>query len=257
MNNTYCLTTSVGSASAYVVSGDSTTRKGGCPGHGLNGEPPITNLASDPAATKYTTPNTAAGWRSDRYSADGTYTLVTGAEDGPVDGLKTYARLQITRATPNGRGFHIVGNPEAASTGGNGMPIEAGKTYTVSAYVRNQRLSGAVVYAMGVRFVDSSNAWVGSNTSGGSAISEMGSPVTSPGPWVRAWVTVTAPASATKMHAYVREVASGGHVSGDRIEGTGLMITEGSKLHAYADGDSAGWKWTGTPHNSPSVGPAK
>jgi hypothetical protein len=34
------------------------------------------------------------------------------------------------------------------------------------------------------------------------------------------------------------------------------MLTEGSSLTSYADGDTSNWVWNGTAHSSTSTGPA-
>lgn len=36
----------------------------------------------------------------------------------------------------------------------------------------------------------------------------------------------------------------------------GIMVTKGAEVPSYADGDSPGWIWNGTPHVSTSTGPA-
>lgn len=36
-----------------------------------------------------------------------------------------------------------------------------------------------------------------------------------------------------------------------------VMVTDGTLQYSYGDGESKGWWWTGTPHQSRSVGPAK
>jgi hypothetical protein len=42
----------------------------------------------------------------------------------------------------------------------------------------------------------------------------------------------------------------------DTIDASALMVTQGSTLYNYADGNSPGWSWTGTPNASTSFGPA-
>lgn len=42
--------------------------------------------------------------------------------------------------------------------------------------------------------------------------------------------------------------------AGDTIDTTGLMVTQGATSYNYADGNSPGWSWTGTPNNSASFG---
>lgn len=255
-NDTYCVTASVKGASAYAVSGNSTVKDGGCAGHGVNGEAPIINLAVDPAATRFTTPNSAAGWRSDRYAGDGTYSLITGTSDGPVAALTTYARFQFSNAVGAGRGFHFVGNPEGVSPGSTGMSVEGGKTYTISAYLRSTRTSGGnVSVTIGARFTDPAGAWIASTSNGPAVVAPAGSPAGTPGPWVRPSLTLTAPSTAARMLIYARETTAPAHTAGDRLEGTGLMITEGSRVYGYADGRTSGWKWIGSADASASIGP--
>ena len=46
---TFCITASVNGASAYADSTTQQAKSGGCPGHGVNGQDPIKNLAINPS----------------------------------------------------------------------------------------------------------------------------------------------------------------------------------------------------------------
>ena len=75
------------------------------------------NLATDPLATKYTG-TTGLGFRNSRWFGQntpaGTYTLVTGAVDGPIPEITTYARKTWTS------------NNMGASNGDTGFELSSG-----------------------------------------------------------------------------------------------------------------------------------
>lgn len=256
-NDAYCITASISGASLYAQSGSRKVKNGGCPGHGVNGEAPVTNLATNPRATSFTVASDGAGWTNGRYPSNGTYTIQSGKTDGPVDGMRdTYARYTFTQVVGSSRGFHIIGNPEAGSPGSLGLPVQAGETYTISGYLRSTRAAGTARILFGARFVDGSNAWLGTTNNGTSIDLPIGSSATTPGAWVRPTLTVTAPAGAVRMQIYVRETnVSPSHSIGDMIEGTGLMITTGSELYEYRDGTYPGWIWNGSENAASSTGP--
>ncbi|MDN5275378.1 MAG: hypothetical protein JWN33_27 [Candidatus Saccharibacteria bacterium] len=44
--------------------------------------------------------------------------------------------------------------------------------------------------------------------------------------------------------------------TGSTFDGTAVMVTAGTTLYDYADGNSANWIWNGTANNSSSTGPS-
>jgi len=243
---TFCITGTNGSVS-YTVTNTTAPAQGGCAGHGQGGQSAVTNLAVNPAATRYSG-NSEMGWQNNRFPGEGTYSLATGASDGPVTGLTTYARYTFAVAVGSGRGFHNVGNPNTATPGTVGASVTAGTTYTHSAYLRSSDGQGNAV--MRVRYVDAANNWIG-----GSILSPGQS--LAGGQWVRPTVTATAPAGAVRVQIHtLQEGTVPTHAIGDTLDGTGLMVTDGATTYNYADGNSSNWVWNGTAHASTSTGPA-
>lgn len=74
------------------------------------------------------------------------------------------------------------------------------------------------------------------------------------GQWVRVSATFTVPAGAYRM-CFVIDFDGSTPVwqAGDTLDSTGLMVTSGSTLYNYADGNTPGWTWTGTPNASTSA----
>lgn len=249
----YCLTTTTGSISFYTTNTNQSPVKGGCPGHGQNGAPAITNLAVDPTATNYTIPGGQYGWRTGRWfgssGAAGSYSLVTGASDGPA-GISTYARKTWSTAPP------AIGNSgdtgfETSSSISRPV-VTAGQTYTFSCYLRPSvnRVFHMSVYQY---------------TTGGAAHATpriYGASINGPAnQWTRVSHTYVVPSGVESVALACDSNTSttGGAVNwnvGSTLDGTGLMVTEGSTLYTYADGNSSNWIWNGTQNNSSSTGPA-
>jgi hypothetical protein len=66
-------------------------------------------------------------------------------------------------------------------------------------------------------------------------------------------VTATAPVGTAR--AYVQFVLTGAlPASSNTMDVTGAFMTTGSTVYGYADGDTAGWSWSGTSNASSSSG---
>ncbi len=230
---TFCLTVIVQGVSYYVSSTSSSPTAGACA---------ITNLATDPDATFYGVHANGAGWRNVRWfgqsGSAGSYTLVTGASDGPA-GLTTYARKEWTSFTNAGGDLGFEHNQ------GPGTPISEGKKYTISSYIRSNRALNNVGIHLSWRDATNTTMTI-----------ELDPVVTLvPNTWTRLSNTVTAPAGAIGFYI-ISDVDSNVNVSAGLIlEGTGLMVTEGETLYPFASGTSPGWTWNGTANNSTSTGP--
>ncbi len=241
---TYCLTAASGSLQFSVGSANNTPRDNAC----------VVNLADDPRATQVAIASGASGWKPLWWGGGGagTTTSVTGAADGPIVGISTYIRKTWTTAPTGGSGntgfYNTTQN--TAGTDTTGFPVAAGTTYTFSSYIRSSKtFSGA--WALRLYWHDTAGALVGTAV--------LGTPITSvsAGAWNRLSLTATAPAGAVVVDISSdcgSSPASSWSV-GDTLDGTGLMITQGSTLYNYADGNSPGWAWTGTPNASTSIGP--
>jgi hypothetical protein len=152
-----------------------------------------------------------------------------------------------------------TGNHYAALTPGTGysamglgatppdylIPVEAGKTYTLSGHARLSA-AGSVGFRAWIEFLNVSGAVVGSQT--GAVVTATSTA------WRRAWVTATAPVNAVNAQVYVYFTTP---FAGSPLRIDKLQFTESAILYPYFDGDFAAAGWIGTPHNSASRYPAE
>lgn len=221
---TYCLTASVKGASAYVVSGNSEPKEGGCPGHGVNGEEPVRNLAKNPVLATST-----AGWTG--YNAAGGHSYGVGPQQ--LDGDRTW---RVTAGANGISGGASIGYEYQ----GTGIAVSPGDTVVPSLYVRAAK---AGTYRICGQFFNGT-----SQTASYSAATTAIAANT----WVRlvgTEYTVTAPTD--RMNIRACYVSGTTWASGDWFELTRISTAPGE----YADGDSPNWIWTGTANASVSTGP--
>ncbi|MDN5275911.1 MAG: prepilin-type N-terminal cleavage/methylation protein [Candidatus Saccharibacteria bacterium] len=248
---TYCITATTSNISYYINNTTQTTpAAGGCPGHGQNGVAAITNMATDPEATSYATTAGQIGWRSTRWAggspAAATYSLVSGASDGP-SGMTTYARKTWTTAPA------AIGN--TGDTGFDSSPsafnVTEGKTYYISCFLR-----ASVIRNFEIGVYQSTPAGAAFSP----ARSASGSVISAAGQWTRVSYAYTAPIGVGRIGPVCdsNSNSANGAVNwavGSTLDGTGLMITEGNTLYNFADGASTNWAWSGAVNNSSSTGP--
>ncbi len=216
---TYCLTATNGSMSYFSSSTQPTPQSGGCSGHGQGGVAAIVNMAVNPSMASTSNVSSAGAPGSNAVVA-------TGGFSG-----NSFVRRTFSAAGTGGLYF----NPVTAVT--------PGTSYTASAYVRSS-ISASIRVNI---------EW----KAGGSIIGSQGGSFAAVGPsgWTRISATGTAPATADRVT--LTTYASGSPwAANDYQDIDAGMLTEGSSLTSYADGDSANWIWNGTAHNSTSTGPA-
>lgn len=217
---TFCLTATTQNISYFVSSASASPRAGACPGHGANGVAVVTNLATDPSATSLAL-FAGAG-------AAGTQSIVNGT--GYSGG--TYIRRTFAGAGDGGIYYAVAG-------------ITPGINYSVSTRVRTSK-------SMQMR---ASIYW---RTTGGGVVGSVvdGPPLaSSAGDWSRLEVSGNAPAGAGIMYLAFY-TAGGTWAADDWLDVDAIMVTSGNLGQNYADGDSPGWIWNGTPNNSTSTGPS-
>lgn len=206
----------------------------------------LTNLAVNPRGTAFDTAG-GARWQDDRWSAEVSYSAITGQT--PPDGTDLTTAVRYTVGTPrNSHGFHICGNPELtdpASVISEMMDATEGVTYTVSCWLRYTG-SNTQTFRIRMRFCDGVSSWT-------SAVIDGTTTPLPTGQWVRVSATATAPAGTTKMAlAATNNTAAGVDAVADTMDGTGLMVTETDELTDYFDGSSDGWHWLGAVNLSTS-----
>jgi len=229
----YGITSTNGTFSYYVSSTSSSPVSGAYQGHGANGIPPISNLVMNPSAeTNLTYWNVGSGT-----GGAATNTRMT---NGGVSG-NAYVRQTWTTSSTGGGGGPWVSNT-AINT------ITEGETYSASAWVRTSKAQRMTAYIYWLNAASSSIS-----TIGGAAV------VTTPNTWTRLTVTGVAPALAVKFFVVPWSISGTGYSvwnAGDISDADAIMVTKGSTIPAYADGDTSGWAWTATAHGSISNGPA-
>lgn len=243
---TFCVTVTTGDLSYYANSTDQTAPKAGaCPGHGVNGVAPVTNLSPNPSARQNAS---SYEWLS-RYSMAPTF--ITGASDGPIPELTTYLRQTYAApASGTGRGTDHLDNIDLSVPGTAPerllYPITAGSPITISVYTRASTTNDT--QRISYRTHNGAGAWT--DVRRGCAANNY----TTPGVWVRLSCTIT-PTSSGYLTLSTRYEQLTSYPAGATIDTTGLMITNGSTLYDYADGNSQNWVWNGTTNFSTSTGP--
>lgn len=231
-DNSYCVTSTVGVTSVFGRDTDFGPILGGCPGHGQNGIAAITNL------TRYSIPSSsfgAEGWFIGAGSGGvGTSSWVS---SGGPDG-HPFVRLTVTTQPAGGTQGVIQG------TSTTGSIVTPGETYTLSGWVRVSNTSYIPIVQL--RWKNSSSV----------TISDLNSSVPSSnnGSWYRLSASGIAPAGAAYIEA--RSVVQTANApAGTTVDGTGFMVTEGSDVYNFANGDSPSWVWNGSLGSSTSTGP--
>ena len=202
---------------------------GPCPGHSGTGGPLSTNLVTNPSMED----GTVNGWTT---SSANLSAYSSWASSGAYS-------ARVTNISGGGNGD--MRTPTSASTFPFGM--EPGKTYTISARLyftaaptdSFSRSPGVIIYY---------------STNGSSYTQETGPKApTTPGIYTVSH-TFTVPVNTTGLI-----VAFG--VASSTVSQTfyydSIMITEGSTVENFADGNTPGWIWKGTTNASASTGPTQ
>ena len=242
-NTNFCLTATNSTISYYL--NDTTTQTptaGGCPGHGVGGVGAITNLVTNPEGVAFDS-STMFAMNATRWFGTGGSGNYANNLSGTTPIGSTYARKTWTVApspSSGDTGFDITGY----------FAVSEGEAYAFSAYLRPSIIKQAQI---GLYRKDSNGATLSREY--------LGSQNIPAGAWTRISTVYTVPAGVGTMHVVFDTSGSlsGGATAwspGDTLDITGIMITKGSTLYNFADGNSANWVWNGTPNASTSTGPA-
>ena len=227
---TYGITATNGKYSYYVSNVTSQPASGGYAGHGQGGVATITNLATNPGLE-----NDTSNWTNRWFGPSGAGT-VTRSSAGAQSGSNGLRKTWTTAGGGQDIGYQYILTD-----------VVPAKTYTFSVYVRTSVVTKHKIF---IQWANASTASTGATGTG----SEITVPTNT---WQRLSLTATAPADtaqATLIWGPYPESGSPTYGVGQTIDSDSLMITEGSTLQTYADGDSAKWAWTGTPNVSTSTG---
>lgn len=224
--SSFCITgtsTAVPSVVYYADSSfDKEVRQGSCPAL-------ITNLATNPSVDV-----NGNLWAARWYGAGGGSGTTALTASARYDGINGYRKTWTVAGGGQDIGFNYT------------QPVVAGKTYAFSAYIRASVVTG---HRAIVQWRDGANATISSVTP-----AEVSIPANT---WQRLSATGTAPANAVSaVFIWGPYPGSGAPTAivGQTVDFDALMVTEGSTVYNYADGDSAHWSWNGTPNASTSTG---
>lgn len=198
----------------------------------------VKNLATTPKpfdALTSTATNGQMGWGNRWFgsSSAGTYSwLDTG---GPYDGpyrRKTWTKGPVTTNGDTGLSHAATDN---SSSGSNktGYPVTPGQTFTLSSYFRQSSGTSKGIHVEWY-WRDSNGVYISTTTM---PIIDLGSD------WQRIVHTATAPDRSAYLGVHTDVDTGTLWVAGDMLDATCLMVTEGSTLYPYADGDTPGWQW--------------
>jgi prepilin-type N-terminal cleavage/methylation domain-containing protein len=212
---TYCITGTAGTVS-YKASDSTNPTAGGCSGHGVGGTSPITNLAVNPSVESG---------------------LAT------IYGITSATTVRETNVSATAGSYVVkVTTPGAVSNEGVGTSIGAQPfgTYTGSVY-----LWGSGTVRVWLRFGFTDATYLESTYLG---------PVTITSTPQRFSVTGTF-ANNGKTPSYLELYVRTSTVQATTFYADSMMVTPGSNLYGYADGNTTDWVWNGTANASTSTGP--
>ena len=206
----FCLTETVGTSSQYVDQ-SGTIKPNGCPGHNANGVAAITNYQVRAGGSFSVNP--ATDYRSPGNGSTGTY--------GYAQGFKYTAN-----ATQYNQSYCEGSSPS---------PLTPGSTYTFSGYAKLS-WSGTKIRMQLKPYL----------TNGGlqTAISApTPTDTATPNVWQRYSMTYTLPSTIGYIYPCLQFALSGSSLPtlNSTAEFADFMITEGSTLYTFANGNTPGW----------------
>ncbi len=216
----FCLTGTNGTVSYNITDSTDVPAIGGCPGDGVA---PIVNLAINPSAEVNQT----------GFGAPGGSTISRNTAKYSSGGTSILATMPINTASQVGAS--IINSYAVPAT----LPLNT--TYMVSVYVYVP--TGTVNMKLSIQGAKQTVTY-GSSSS--TSVKDG---------WVRLSnvFTTLASGSGTLTIYVLNSVAT--TTAGTQFWVDGVMLTQGATLYNYADGDSAGWSWSGAVENSNSTGP--
>jgi len=206
-----------------------------------------TNQANDPRGT-------TGRWRSIGAGVGGalTSTYVTGADDGPIPELTSYYRKTWTTGTTGSTPSAATGSAVYADGGSGLFPVVAGKTYTLSCWMRHNS-ARAKQYQILAYLYNASGVLL--------RFPVVTAPSFPANTWVRNSVTFTVQPGEVAIRNTL-SMTSGANwqewAAGESLDATGMLLEEAPSMGTYFDGSTADTTtvenvWTGTPGLSTST----
>ena len=226
---TYCITGTNGTSS-YMISDTATTpATGGCAGDGQGGVAAVTNLITNPTIETGTATYGIGGVgvaSSTDWANNGTHSL----------------KLTPTGATSDS--YTNIGG----DTGAVRLGMQAGNTYTISGTISLLAPQAGTLQPSRARTIR-----VFTKVGAGSYVEAGPTAAPNSAGATRLTYTFTVPVGATE--AFIR-LYNGSNSTTDFVYWDSIMLTSGSNVYNYADGNTPNWIWNGTPHSATSTGPA-
>jgi len=191
---------------------------GACPGHAANGVAAITNLIPNPS-----------------FELNASNAQNIGNATG-----RSINRVSVADAFSGGHVLRIAQPTAGVNMGGYG--VNTGESVPVGSYVgslwiRSNQSITAQIYLEG-------SASKSPFASGGSGLT--------PNVWRRLALPFSVTTEGSIKLGYLTGTPA--PATNTYVDIDGVMLTAGSELRTYADGSSANWAWTGSPHASTSLG---
>ncbi len=231
----YCITATNGTTS-YKISETGTATSGACAGHGSGGVSAVTNKILNPSLE-----NASTGVNGASYAGS------------------TFTTSRITSGGQSGNSFVRGTTSTASTTYGGGLFIDIPNLKENVAHNVQFQVRSSRTIRMGARIWTYASTTVGSSFLGSASDLVVSSGIVlQSNQWVRLSATVT-PAATTLSGRIILQPTSGTGQqlwqAGDTLDVDSIFVAETNSSPLYADGDSVGWDWNGTPHNSTSSGP--
>lgn len=224
----FCVTATTGNVSYFANNtSQPSSVTGACPGHGVNGVPPVTNLVVNPSFE-------GGGGSAIRLfvGGNGVIPYSTFGYNWALSGTQTRGGANSLAVTaPATAGDSYAENQQFVT-----VPLG---TYTFSVWVY---LTGAGSTVSG------RNVWYGCSSGSCTGLQNLTYNQSLLNQWQRISGTLTATAATNNI--WVRLYGP----TNATTYFDAIMITQGTSLYTYADGGSSNWIWNGASHNSTSTG---
>ena len=227
--NTYCLTATNGTTSYQISNISTTATVGGCAGHGQGGVAAVTNYAANP---------NAAGISTSAFGSAGSSPV---AATSSIASDRSHIGTTSLKKVITGASGYTAAMASTPNTD-NSLRVNAGEKVQWSLWVYSTTAGTPTIYWQGAKVSD--------DTYTGGSSGTISIPANT-------WTKVTGTHTPT-ADVYVRQTGIYNFtvVAGDTLWFDEFMMTKGSTLPNYADGDSTNWVWNGALNNSTSTGPA-
>jgi prepilin-type N-terminal cleavage/methylation domain-containing protein len=215
----WCATVSTSNKSYKVSNTDANPVTGGCAGHPQNGIEVATNYITNPSLEE----------------SDNLYVSIGNP------GTRTIERLS-TGGYGGSNSFLRIASPGGGQIAGYGVNTQ--DTLSNGDYVGSLWVRSNVSMAIRPYFEGTAQRTNGASSGPSTALS--------PGVWTRLYLTINITAPGTIKVGWLTNtnpVSSGTYVDMDAV-----MLTGGTALNTYADGNSSNWVWNGAQNASTSKG---